>query len=134
MGASRMRNLQAWLLLALAGCGADGATGKSDEKHGTALPDPALDAGAGATDDGPRCKATRAQFDKVRPLLMQWCGMCHGASPAYGAPFSLLDYDTVLGPYQDSHVIDRMAEVLASGAMPPAEQPQPDQAARYALH
>jgi hypothetical protein len=136
MLAGRLRSLQPWIFFLLAcasACGAEDATkGGADEKNGGATPEE--DAGGAASDQGARCQATRAQYDEVRPLLEQWCGTCHGASPAYGAPFSLLDYDSVLGRYGDSHVIDRMAVVLAGGSMPPAEQPQPDEPARAALH
>ena len=76
---------------------------------------PALDAPSGA------CIPDRALWDsQMRGHMQRQCGTCHGAAPAYGAPFSLMDYDAnLIGAVGMRHV-DRIAANLVTGRMPAA--------------
>jgi len=81
----------------------------------------------------PECAPSQRAYAVVLPLLEQWCGTCHTAEPKFGAPFSLLEYDSVLGKHADGYIVDHMARALRGRTMPPATQPQPDQATRDML-
>ena len=77
------------------------------------------------------CTPSRAAWDAtVRPLVMQHCGQCHGATPQFGAPYSLLDYDTILRTTNVGRRVDRIAPRLVEGTMPPTGSTIPDDARR----
>ncbi len=104
--------------LALAGCGGE-TTVTPPTPDGGSLPD--------ATSDAPRaCVPDRAQWTStVRAQVERQCGACHGASPLYGAPFSLLDYDTNLAGNVGMRRVDRIVARLMAGTMPPSGTPAP---------
>jgi len=89
-------------------------------------------ADAGAPADVGGCVPDRAAWDNgVRATVERQCGACHGAAPAYGAPYPLLDYDFLLRPRQGGRPVDRIVARLMAGTMPPAGTPAPtDDAAR----
>jgi hypothetical protein len=91
-----------------------------DDAETTPIGEPAArDAGA--------CVPSELAFrTSIEPLFETHCGGCHGKTPSGGAPFSLLGYDGLLAPDTDGvRPVDRIATALASGAMPPGDQPQP---------
>ncbi len=93
---------------------ADGAT-RSDVPAGPCVPD-------------------RAQWDhQVRGLVQRQCGTCHGATPEYGAPYSLLDYDYDVAGDVGIRPVDLMAHNLMIGRMPPAGTPGPTDDVRNTL-
>lgn len=92
------KTLLAFILL-LPACWADGepplgvAPGAPNDPHDPHDPrdprDPALP-----------CNATG--FGVIQPILAAKCGLCHGESPAYGAPMSLARYEDLQAPaYSD---------------------------------
>jgi hypothetical protein len=130
--ALRLSLLLSSLLLSLpAACG-------SDEPLGSAGPG-GLDAGgasAGEADAaGPveGCVPTREAYELVRPLFVQWCSTCHTTTPQFGAPFSLLEYESVAGSYQGETIASHVEHVIRDGIMPPQGQPQPPEADRETL-
>ncbi len=79
--------------------------------------------GGGAT---PACVPDRAQWTStVRAQVERQCGACHGASPLYGAPFTLLDYDANVAGAAGRRRVDRIAARLMAGTMPPSGTPAP---------
>ncbi|MDB4930445.1 MAG: hypothetical protein JWM10_2929 [Myxococcaceae bacterium] len=81
---------------------------------------------APSPDAGPVCTPDRARWDsEVRAVVERACGSCHGATPAYGSPYSLLDYDYNLRRQAAGRPVDRMHARLADGSMPPAGTPAP---------
>ena len=74
----------------------------------------------------PSCVPDRAQWDStVHDIVQRSCGSCHGATPAYGAPYSLLDYSFITTARTGGRPVDRMHVRLADGSMPPAGTPAP---------
>lgn len=98
-----------------AGCGGSATTPTGD----------AGDAPAGDA-TGAACVPDRARWTStVRPLVERQCGACHGASPQFGSPFTLLDYDAnLVGPVGMRHV-DRIVARMVAGTMPPSGTPAP---------
>lgn len=61
----------------------------------------------------------------VQPRLERWCGSCHGETPNFGAPSSLLDHAMLIAIRPDgTRLVDRIAARLADGSMPPAGMPR----------
>ncbi|UJR85482.1 hypothetical protein [Sandaracinus amylolyticus] len=106
MHRSRLLLLSTPLLLSLAACEGD--------------PPPAGDPDAGT------CEPDRAMFaSQALPRLERYCGSCHGASPQYGAPMSLLDVDALLAVRPDgTRLADRVVARLMDGSMPPVGMPR----------
>lgn len=74
----------------------------------------------------PDCVPSQMEWDtEVGALVEQHCGTCHGETPEFGAPFSLLDYDAITDGREGERRVDRMIHQVADGIMPPtgAEQP-----------
>ena len=72
------------------------------------------------------CVPDRAAWaSTVRPLVERQCGACHGATPQYGAPFSLLDYDAVVAGAAGGRRVDHMVTRMVAGTMPPTGTPAP---------
>ena len=44
----------------------------------------------------PGCRPTQEGFEAVRPILESACGQCHGETPQFGAPYSLMEYDDLV--------------------------------------
>ncbi len=59
------------------------------------------------------------------PEVEQYCGNCHGESPDFGAPVSLLDYDALVEGEVGERLVDEMATRLMDRSMPPAGSPRP---------
>lgn len=95
--------------LGLAAC--DGATS------------PPLDASAA---DAPVCVPDLDAFDTtVRPHVEHYCGSCHGTTPNYGAPVTLLDGPSLLARRVDgTRLVDRIASRIVDGSMPPTGMPR----------
>jgi Copper type II ascorbate-dependent monooxygenase, C-terminal domain/Copper type II ascorbate-dependent monooxygenase, N-terminal domain len=97
--------------LAVSSCGGDAAPAPTD---------------GGATSDASSCVPDRALWTStVRAQVERQCGSCHGATPNYGAPFSLLDYDANLAGRVGMRHVDRIAARLMAGTMPPSGTPAP---------
>lgn len=74
----------------------------------------------------PSCVPDRAQWNAtMRATVERSCGACHGATPNYGAPYSLLDYDFITRTMGAQRPVDRMHARLMDGSMPPAGTPAP---------
>ena len=58
-------------------------------------------------------------------FLSEHCGLCHGTSPAYGAPYSLTNPLTLFDGDVGGRPIDRSVARLLEGTMPPTGHPQP---------
>ena len=58
-----------------------------------------------------------------------YCAECHGQTPDFGAPYSLLDYDELVAGTEGERKVDLMAQQLLDRTMPPAGSPQPDHVA-----
>lgn len=98
--------------------------------HGDLDDDPPHDDTAGASEDG---EGSTSQGDGLRPqdvpcrvqrALANGCGLCHGSSPAFGAPMPLAHRDDFMvpapsDPARPTHdlVVERMTAQL--GVMPP---------------
>jgi len=117
----------ATLLALAASCGTSPPPVPTD----AAAPD-AADAADAADVSASSCTPSREVFNAtVRPLLTQHCGACHGATPSFGAPFSLLDYDALLRGVPTARAVDRIGPRLVEGTMPPSGSPAvPDDAKR----
>ncbi|MDB4932455.1 MAG: hypothetical protein JWM10_4939 [Myxococcaceae bacterium] len=115
---------------ALAGCGTNGAT----PADGGATPPGDLGFTSDGTPIASACVPDRALWDsQMRGHVQRQCGTCHGAAPAYGAPYSLLDYDANLAGAPGARRFDRIAANLMTGRMPPAGTPPPVDDVRNAL-
>lgn len=88
--------------------------------------------GCGDTAPGPTpestyaCVPSRAEWmSTVRPIVERSCGSCHGSTPSYGAPYSLLDYDFITHTRGADRPVDKIFTRLHEGTMPPAGMPAP---------
>ncbi len=79
--------------------------------------------GAAADGAGDLCVPSRAVFDATaKQGIADGCGSCHGATPDFGAPFTLTgDYESLIAGKPGSRLVDRMALRLADRSMPPAD-------------
>lgn len=79
-----------------------------------------------AVEDAPRCTPDEASFtSEIRPRIERYCGQCHGETPNFGAPTSLLDHASLLR--EDAmgvRLVDRIAQRLHDGTMPPVGMPR----------
>lgn len=75
---------------------------------------------------GTDCVPLESAFDaNVRPVIDARCAQCHGATPEFGAPFPLVEYDPLVEGTVGERIVDRMVSSLMAGDMPPATAPQP---------
>ena len=65
----------------------------------------------------------------AKPHVERYCADCHGETPQFGAPFSLLSYDELVAGQAPERKVDLMAEQLLAGTMPPAGNPRPEHTA-----
>ena len=63
------------------------------------------------------CQPNIEQWPQMQAILSESCGLCHGTEPQFGAPFSLMDYES----FTPEHAL-RVAQSLSEGSMPPAGQ------------
>ena len=89
----------------------------------------------GCTDDPATptadCVPSEAEWNaSVQSIVMENCCRCHGATPNFGAPFTLLDYQAIMAGAEGERIVDEMHRQLSSGSMPPrgAEPPTVEQA------
>ncbi|QDG53606.1 hypothetical protein FIV42_23530 [Persicimonas caeni] len=132
-----MTRARYWLLISLlcitAGCEeensegatdtglADDAASSADVSADTADEDatPTVDAGPDGWDPA-NCEPSFEAWQRhSKPLVETYCSTCHGEEPQFGAPYSLLDYDALLAGEPGERKVDRMAERLLDGTMPP---------------
>lgn len=80
------------------------------------------------------CQLNRTTWQStIRPLVVSWCGQCHGSTPMLGAPYTLTTLDRLYRVADGTLLIDRFVAELRAGTMPPPAQPQPDAASRAAM-
>ena len=101
------------LALALFGCDedatADGGAGGEVAMGGAAAGD---------------CTPSAETWDDAKPTLETYCGLCHGETPAFGAPYTLLDYDALMTGEEGARPVDRVVVRMRAGEMPPVGQTQ----------
>ncbi|MFK8000258.1 MAG: hypothetical protein AB8H86_11720 [Polyangiales bacterium] len=78
----------------------------------------------GCTDDpttpAAECVPSEADWNEsVQTLVMENCGTCHGDTPDFGAPFTLLDYQAITAGIEGERIVDEMHRQLSAGTMPP---------------
>lgn len=73
------------------------------------------------------CTPDEAEYEQtVRPILEDRCGSCHGAEPDFGAPYTLLDYASLMEPdAMGRSKPARMLHELSEGTMPPSGNARP---------
>jgi hypothetical protein len=81
---------------------------------------------SGVSDAANLCVPDRAAWmSTVRAQVQRQCGSCHGDVPQFGAPYSLLDYDTNIMGRASLRRVDRMVARLLDASMPPSGTPAP---------
>ncbi|MBV72472.1 MAG: hypothetical protein CMH52_14195 [Myxococcales bacterium] len=81
--------------------------------------------GGGSIDSGMgqlNCIPDESQWTVVKPTIETYCGLCHGDTPAFGAPYGLLDYDSLINGDVGSRSIDKLVGRMRTGDMPPVGQ------------
>lgn len=80
----------------------------------------------GCSPPPPACQPDLAAYEAdVRPRIERYCGTCHGETPNFGAPFTLLDPEALLAIHPDgTRIVDRIGERLFDGSMPPVGMPR----------
>ncbi len=70
----------------------------------------------------PDCVPAESQYESVvSPILNEYCADCHGAEPAFGAPYSLVDgYADLVAGAEGERKVDAMLSELRDRTMPPA--------------
>lgn len=72
----------------------------------------------------PDCVPAQDAFDlNVSSILADKCSECHGATPQFGAPYSLLEYDDLIEGAEGERKIDRVVITLVNEFMPPSNAP-----------
>ena len=85
----------------------------------------------GDTTPAPDCLPSRAVWEEtVAPMVETSCGQCHGATPDFGAPNSLIDYDAMVAGEEGSRLVDRIVARMSDATMPPASYPRPSHVAQ----
>jgi hypothetical protein len=70
------------------------------------------------------CVPSRIAFrTNALPYIEEGCGNCHGETPQFGAPQSLLDYDALIEGEVGERLVDKMATRLLDRTMPPPAAP-----------
>lgn len=70
------------------------------------------------------CVPSRAAFANALPFIEEGCQSCHGATPTFGAPMPLMDYDAMIAGPEGERIVDKMVTRLANKTMPPANATQ----------
>ena len=78
--------------------------------------------GAGGAGGG-SCVPDEQGWEEARAALEARCGLCHGETPAFGAPQTLLDREALILGEPGERLIDRALARISAGDMPPAGQP-----------
>jgi hypothetical protein len=74
----------------------------------------------------PDCVPIEDSFHQnVKPIITAVCADCHGATPEFGAPFSLLEYAPLIDGVEGHRIVDKMVVQLEADLMPPAGNPRP---------
>ena len=107
-----------WMLGFLAACGVPAET------DGPVVTDPTVPTDTtdptSPTVDPTACVPSEAAFEtNALRVIDTWCGECHGATPRFGAPFSLTEYAPLIEGEVGERIVDRMADELIQGTMPP---------------
>ena len=115
-------------LALLVGCGGDG--GNSAGNNGNGVNNGVNNGNNGVNNgvnngnngnNGADCTPSKAVYNSVASgLIEEHCGKCHGETPQFGAPNTLVgDYDALLVGEVRSRLVDRMAVRAANKTMPP---------------
>jgi hypothetical protein len=80
-------------------------------------------------DPGDCVPSQQAWSQNARGHVEDYCANCHGETPDFGAPYSLLDYDELIAGTPGERKVDKMAQRLLDRTMPPPSSPQPDHVA-----
>lgn len=69
------------------------------------------------------CVPTREAFEEnALPAIERSCGTCHGETVAFGAPYTLLDYNELVAGEAPNRKVDAFVAELMDRTMPPATQ------------
>jgi hypothetical protein len=79
------------------------------------------------------CSPNPEEWDTVRGTVETYCGLCHGETPAFGAPYGLLDFDTLVAGAEGERPMDQLIARMRMGDMPPVGQPSVPSAEALAL-
>ena len=85
-------------------------------------------------DQGGACQPGEAGWEEAEAALTERCGTCHGETPAFGAPQTLMNREALLEGPPGGRLIDRALERIAAGEMPPAGQAPMSTLEREALY
>jgi hypothetical protein len=72
---------------------------------------------------GESCVPSETDWPTVKPIVQASCGLCHGEAPQFGAPYSLLNYSSLVAGEEGSRIIDTVISEVRMGDMPPVGQP-----------
>jgi len=88
--------------------------------------------GGGGSAQSERCAPDPDGLEEAQAFVNDSCGLCHGDTPQYGAPFPLSDLASLISEDEGARLARSVAR-LVEGTMPPAGQPQPSPASAQAF-
>ena len=111
-----IRKIQTWMyagaLLTGTAC-SDDQEGQDDSAAGSAEPEV--------------CTPSEAEWlSGAEHAVEHACSQCHGDTPSFGAPYSLMNYADLMSGSPGERRVDAMAAAIANGSMPPAAFPATD--------
>ncbi|MEZ4458752.1 MAG: hypothetical protein R3E66_03300 [bacterium] len=105
------------LVLGLAACGQDSSSDANNASNNTTNSN-----NTNTTNGG--CVPDRAAWDaEMASIVQTHCATCHGGTPTYGAPQSLVTYEDLLVQRGDLTEAHLLATRVALGTMPPIGMP-----------
>ncbi len=114
-------SLLLWGFLVVGGCGPSSDTQEGNASQDGGVSDGVTPEGASSTS----CVPSKSVWDKtVKELVASRCNQCHGENVNYGAPYSLIDYDTLVKGEIGKRQVDRIAARMLKKTMPPQGTPQ----------
>ena len=128
MNLLRTTTIVSFLLPLGAACSAESTADAEDTSSGGASAEAASD-GDGSSGDAPAadCVPDEAAFTtNALPVIEAKCARCHGETPDYGAPFSLMEYGPLLDGKPGERIVDLLVPSLAANEMPPPGSDKPD--------
>ena len=100
-------------------CGGDSADPPASDAVSNSVNNSANNDANNALPDGACLPNKEIWEGAVKAKVEENCGNCHGETPNFGAPYSLLDYDALVAGELGSRRVDRMAIRMADKTMPP---------------